>query len=120
MALNHSLLSPTTTSSNYSKQEEIDLFYLFQIDLDNFFDIKFALARHKLCSFDVTELLPFYEYEIYVQKLIEVLKKEQDQQDKQGEEAQSFSNPYSNADKYMRDLQRKTPNMSPKMPKFNI
>ena len=114
------MLSLKTISSTFSKDPEIDLFFLFQVNLDNYFDIKFALAYHKISSFSETENLPFYEYETHVEKLNEVLKKQQEQRDKEDGQQKQSSNPYGQADKYIRDAKKSAPNMSPKMPKFKL
>ena len=111
------MLSPTKTSSNYSKKEEVDLFYLFQIDLDNYFEVKFGLEWHMKFQPSEIENLDFYEYEIHVERLNDILKKQQDQRDKEEK-----NQPNINPERYMKDVQRQysKPNMSPKMPKFNI
>lgn len=63
------------------------------------------------------ENFPFYEYEMHVEKLNEVLKK---QQEGQADEESQYGS--MNPEKYMKDVQRQyaKPNMSPKMPNFKM
>ncbi len=61
------------------------------------------------------ENLDFYEYELKVERLNDILKKQQDQRDKEEK-----NQPNINPERYMKDVQRQNskPNMTPKMPKF--
>ena len=53
----------------YPFPEGTDLFSLFQISLDNYFDIKFRLWEEFKLSIDHLESLLFYEYQILIDKL---------------------------------------------------
>ena len=50
-----------------------DLFSLFQISLENYFDIKFRLWKEHELSPEWIESLPFYEYQIWIDKLNDVI-----------------------------------------------
>ena len=68
-----------------------DLFSLFQISLENFFDVKFRLWKEHNLSLDWIEEIPFYEYQIWVDKLNELIEKQnQDSIEKDGKK-QVFS-----------------------------
>lgn len=64
------------------------MFNMFQVDLGNFFDIKFILLKHLKCQFSEIEALPYYEYEIMFEKLKEWLEKEKEQRDKEEKDYQ--------------------------------
>ena len=76
--------------------EDTDPFSLFQISLSNYFDIKFRLWEEFKLSIDNLESLPFYEYQLYIDKLNEKIERENKKSD-QGDlvEAFSFSKPKS-------------------------
>lgn len=48
---------------------ESDPFTLFQISLDNYFDIKLKLAKDYNISFRELESLPYFEFQILLNKL---------------------------------------------------
>jgi hypothetical protein len=48
---------------------ESNLFSLFQISLDNYFDIKFRLWKEHNLDPAWLESIPFYEYQLWVSKL---------------------------------------------------
>ena len=48
---------------------ESDPFTLFQISLDNYFEIKLKFAKDYNISFSELEKLPFFEYQILLEKL---------------------------------------------------
>jgi hypothetical protein len=56
--------------------EGSDLFSLFQISLENFFDIKFRLWKEHELDPEWIENIPFYEYQIWIQKLNKVIEQE--------------------------------------------
>ncbi len=56
--------------------EGSDLFSLFQISLENYFDIKFRLWREHAINPDWLESIPFYEYQIWIDKLNDSVEKE--------------------------------------------
>ena len=74
--------------------EGTDLFSLFQISLANYFDIKFRLWEEFKLSIDNLERLPFYEYQLFIDKLNEKIERE-NKKIEQGDlvEAFSFTNP---------------------------
>ena len=49
--------------------EESDPFTLFQISLDNYFEIKLKLAKDHNISFSELEKLPYFEFQILLNKL---------------------------------------------------
>jgi hypothetical protein len=49
--------------------EESDPFSLFQISLDNYFDIKYKFARDHGISFSELEKLPYFEFQIILNKI---------------------------------------------------
>ena len=74
--------------------EGSDLFSLFQISLANYFDIKFRLWEEFKLSIDTLESLPFYEYQLFIDKLNEKIERE-NKKVEQGDlvEAFTFSKP---------------------------
>ena len=56
--------------------EGSDLFSLFQISLENYFDIKFRLWKEHQVSPEWLESIPFYEYQIWLDKLNDAVEKE--------------------------------------------
>ena len=78
----------------YHFPEGTDLFSLFQISLANYFDIKFRLWEEYKLSIDSLEKLPFYEYQLFIDKLNEKIESE-NKKNAQGDlvEAFSFSKP---------------------------
>ena len=74
--------------------EGTDLFSLFQISLANYFDIKFRLWDEFKLSIDHLEELPFYEYQLFIDKLNEKIERE-NKKNEQGDlvEAFAFSKP---------------------------
>lgn len=73
---------------------DTDLFSLFQISLANYFDIKFRLWDEFKLSIDHLENLPFYEYQLFIDKLNQKIERE-NKKNEQGDlvEAFSFSKP---------------------------
>ena len=53
-----------------------DLFSLFQISLENFFDLKFRLWREHDLDPAWIESLPFFEYQMWIEKLNLAIEKE--------------------------------------------
>ena len=53
-----------------------DLFSLFQISLENYFDIKFRLWNEHSLDPAWIESIPFYEYQIWVNKINEIIERE--------------------------------------------
>ena len=78
----------------YHFPEDTDLFSLFQISLANYFDIKFRLWEEFKLSIDTLESLPFYEYQLFIDKLNEKIERE-NKKVEQGDlvEAFTFSKP---------------------------
>ncbi len=78
----------------YHFPEGTDLFSLFQISLANYFDIKFRLWDEFKLSIDHLEELPFYEYQLFIDKLNEKIERE-NKKNEQGDlvEAFAFSKP---------------------------
>lgn len=74
--------------------EGTDPFSLFQISLVNYFDIKFRLWEEFKVSIDNLEKLPYYEYQLFIEKLNNKIE-EENKKSAQGDlvEAFAFSNP---------------------------
>ena len=95
-------------------------FGLFQIDLENYFEIKFHMLKQLNCQFSEVEQLPYYELEMMVEKLKKWLEKEKEAREK--EEKEYDKNSYKrDADsmmkKYSSPNNSSTPKYStPKMP----
>ena len=51
--------------------EESDPFTLFQISLDNYFDIKYKFSRDFNISFSELEKMPYFEFQIILDKINE-------------------------------------------------
>lgn len=52
-------------------QAESDPFTLFQISLDNYFDIKYKFSRDYNISFSELEKMPYFEFQIILDKINE-------------------------------------------------
>lgn len=74
--------------------EGTDPFSLFQISLANYFDIKFRLWEEFKVSIDNLEKIPYYEYQIFIDKLNNKIE-EENKKSSQGDlvEAFAFSKP---------------------------
>ncbi len=68
-----------------------DLFSLFQISLENFFDIKFRLWYEHKVDPSWLESIPFYEYQIWIDKLNDTIEKENAEAQAEGGVTQLFS-----------------------------
>ena len=68
-----------------------DLFSLFQISLENFFDIKFRLWKEHGLDPEWIESIPFYEYQIWIDKLNEVIEQDNAQAKADGGIKEVFS-----------------------------
>lgn len=86
----------------WEEEESFNLFGLFQVNFDNYLKIKFAFMHHMNIQPDQIEMLPFYEYEEFVELLTDVLKKKQEANKESA--AQSGINPSSEAQKFMRGV----------------
>ena len=53
-----------------------DLFSLFQISLENYFDLKFRMWKEHGLDPAWIESIPFYEYQIWLDKLNDAVEKE--------------------------------------------
>jgi len=73
---------------------DTDPFSLFQISLANYFDIKFRLWEEFKLSIDNIEKLPYYEYQLFIDKLNSKIEDE-NKKSTQGDlvEAFAFSKP---------------------------
>ena len=80
--------------------EGTDPFSLFQISLENYFDIKFRLWEEFKLDISNMENWPFYEYQLFMEKLNDKIEKENKKNASHGmSEAFSFdrkSNPILN------------------------
>ena len=56
--------------------EGSDLFSLFQISLENYFELKFRLWKEHGVDPEWIESIPFYEYQIWIEKLNIFIEKE--------------------------------------------
>jgi hypothetical protein len=66
--------------------EESDPFTLFQISLDNYFDIKYKFSRDFNISFSELEKMPYFEFQIILDKINEDIEEKNKKilQDKDG------------------------------------
>ena len=66
--------------------EESDPFTLFQISLDNYFDIKYKFSRDFNISFSELEKMPYFEFQIILDKINEDIEERNKKilQDKEG------------------------------------
>lgn len=82
-------------------------------------NVKFGLMWHLRLSPSEVDNLPYWEYEIYVERLAEVLKKKQQGEDKQSKEmSQQQFNPQKSADSFMKKAQQNAPKVN--MPSFRM
>ena len=96
-----------------NEQTDIDLFGLFQIDMDNYIKIKFAFMYHMQIPPEQVDNWPYWEYETYIEMLSDILKKKQEAEKNQGSQSSStMTNPSHEAAKMMRTVKM------PNMPKF--
>lgn len=105
---------------NSDPEQQQSLLSLFQVDLENFLKIKFGLMYHLHLHPDACESWPFWEFEIHVEQLADVLKKKQEAEKGQGDSMnqQSFS-PQKTAEGFMKKAQSNVPKVpSMRMPKF--
>ncbi len=86
------------------EEDQMGLFVLFQIDLENYLKVKFALTYHLHLSMEDIEKLPFYEYEIHTEMLLELLKKKQEAEKGNSNTQQSSMDPQREASKFMRNV----------------
>lgn len=92
---------------------------LFQIDLDNYLKVKFGLMYHLHLPPEDIEKWPYWEYEMHVEMLADVLKKKQQgEKQQQGEMNQQQMNPQKTADGFMKKAQTNMPKVS--MPSFRM
>lgn len=68
-----------------------DLFSLFQISLENFFDIKFRLWKEHGLDPEWVESIPYYEYQIWIDKLNSAIELENAENQAAGGLTQLFS-----------------------------
>lgn len=90
---------------------------MFQIDLDNYMQVKFGLMYHMQIPPEQIENWPYWEYEMHVERLADVLKKKQ-----QGEKNQAgeMTNSQINPQKAAADMMKKGQANLPKMPSFRM
>ncbi len=91
------------------EEDQMGLFVLFQIDLENYLKVKFALMYHMQIPPEQIDQFPFWEYEMYTEQLAEVLKKKQEAEKGNSNTQQSSMDPQREASKFMRNV--KMPNM---------
>lgn len=96
-------------------EEDFNLFGLFQVDLDNYMKVKFALMYHMQIPPEQIELWPYWEYQTHVELLGDVLKKKQNAE-KESSSSQKSYDPHREAGKMM--SKAKPPAV--KMPSFKL
>ena len=99
---------------------ELAIFMLFRIDIVNFIKIKAILSKEFHIQPSEIEMMPAWEYEMFVKELNNIVKEENERQkqemDKAGlKDAQKMSNP-SNIAKMQQAAMPKMP-QTPQMPK---
>jgi citrate synthase len=83
---------------------------LFQISLQNYFDLKAAMLKYTHCQPSELERMPFYEIEILLECLKELADKEEEQRKKQ-DKKDSAQMPNMSANSMMRQAQSSMPKM---------
>lgn len=68
-----------------------DLFSLFQISLENYFDLKFRLWREHTIDPNWLESVPFYEYQIWLDKLNDSVEEENKKKLQESGQTEVFS-----------------------------
>lgn len=92
---------------------------MFQIDLDNYLKVKFGLMYHLHLPPEDIEKWPYWEYEMHVEMLADVLKKKQQGENQQSKEMnQQQINPQTTANNFMKKAQSSQPKVS--MPSFRM
>ena len=71
--------------------EGSDLFSLFQISLENYFDLKFRLWNEHKLDPEWIEKIPYYEYQIWLEKLNRVVEKENKEAQEESGQNEVFS-----------------------------
>jgi hypothetical protein len=79
------------------------LFGLFQVDLDNYIKIKFAFMYHMQIPPSEIDNWPYWEYEMNIELLSDVLKKKQ-QAEKESHSAQGGGDVSQQASKMMKSV----------------
>jgi hypothetical protein len=78
---------PENIKLDYYRNELYDfknlMFGMFQINLENFFEIKFHMLKQLNCQYSEIEQMPYYELEYQVEKLKKYLEKEKEQREKE-------------------------------------
>lgn len=101
------------------------IFSLFKIDIINFVKVKATLAKEFHIQPSELELMPAWEYELFVKEINDIVKEENERNKKEMDEsgykdAKKMSNP-SYINKMQKNATHKMPNMSmPKMPNIKI
>ncbi|MDA4131703.1 MAG: hypothetical protein OK454_01060 [Thaumarchaeota archaeon] len=93
------------------------LFGMFQIDLDNYIKTKFALMYHLHISPGDIERLPYWEFEMHVDTLLDILKKKKEAEDNAAKE-QKTSGMSSDAQRTMRQVTKQQNSWRP--PSFKM
>ena len=110
----HAMYEVTDRIDQYEKlkdeQTDIDLFGLFQIDMDNYIKIKFAFMYHMQIPPEEIDKWPYWEYETYIEMLSDVLKKKQEAEKGNSNSNSSMTNPSQDAKRMMNNFKM------PKMP----
>lgn len=94
--------------------ESDSLMSMFQIDLDNYMKIKFAFMYHMHLPGSELELWPYWEYEMHLETLHDVIQKKQQAERKSSKDMESM-NPASSASSLMKQASSSMPK-PPSMP----
>ena len=70
---------------------DTDLFSLFQISLANFFDIKFRLWHEYRLDPEWVEGIPYWEYQLWIDKLNDAIEKQNQEAMTDGGKVQVFN-----------------------------
>ena len=68
-----------------------DLFSLFQISLENYFDLKFRLWNEHKLDPEWIEKIPYYEYQIWLDKLNKVVEKQNKENQEESGQSEVFN-----------------------------
>jgi hypothetical protein len=91
--------------------ESDTLLNIFQIDLENYLKVKFAFMYHMSIQGREVESWPYWEYEMHVETLSDVIKKK-----KQAEQQQGKTDGKTDPSKTAGSLMRQASSSMPKMP----
>lgn len=102
--------------NDLEETQGIGLLALFQIDLENYLKIKFAMMQHLPAIAGILEQMPYWEYEEHVEMLVDYLQKKKAAETGTSQQQQNYD-PQREAGKFIKNVPKmNAPSM--KMPNF--